>query len=318
MAHIACSRCGAPLELEVGQSIVRCEFCGAENEVGRSSPFAPPPPPAIYPLQPGAFLPARAPGNPAIVGVAVVLVMFVLAIAGAVMFLLVGRPTSSVPVAVTATPPKPVSPPTLRPPPTPRLMPLSAIHDIQIGIMDTPEVDVPGRIGADKSFDPVANWDWMQSIANAWWDDAKPFELHADPLATDGTADLTGQPNVDMTFVSKKCRAAVSARAQTATTSRDSSCTLRVAPKPAWVELAIESIAADFNAASASRPIGKPRCTLGQAFTALDKQGRLTKRPRYSVRYENNVFGSFFRISNGQNTASMPDLSISPSFCIAK
>ncbi|MEO8801394.1 MAG: hypothetical protein ABI551_26120, partial [Polyangiaceae bacterium] len=253
------------------------------------------------------------------VAVAVALVMLVLAVAGAVMFLVVDAPTTSAPIAMTATPPTPISPPLLPTPPTAPLTPLGEIHDVQLSTMDSLRVDAPGRVGTDPTaFDPIANWDWMQSIAAAWWDDAKPYELSADPIATNGTADLTNPLSLGMTFVSKKCRAAVAARAETATTADRSSCTLHVAPKASWVDVEMELIAADGNAASAARPISKPPCTFGSVFAALEKQGRLTKRPRYSIRYENDVFGNFYRISNGQNTASMPTVSISPSFCIAR
>ncbi|HEX7666335.1 MAG TPA: hypothetical protein VF407_17535, partial [Polyangiaceae bacterium] len=159
--------------------------------------------------------------------------------------------------------------------------------------------------------------DWMLSIAKAWWDDSVPYVLSADPVSTDGTADISGDsPSTSMTFLSKKCRAALAERAKTATKSQDSSCTLRVMPHADWVTVEIESIAVDFNPSSAQRPITKPPCTFGQAFTALAK--RITPRPRYAVRYENDFVGNPFRISSGRDTASMNDISISPTFCQSK
>jgi hypothetical protein len=75
-----------------------------------------------------------------------------------------------------------------------------------------------------------------------------------------------------MRFVSRECRVALKKAAETATKSANSSCTLdlEVRADGPWIE--ISPIAADFNPASASRPITKPRCTLGQAFAALEAQ----------------------------------------------
>lgn len=310
----ACSRCGAPLDRQPGMTMLRCQFCGAENDIG-----APPSPLAHFPADPYRPAPpiqtdeSQAQRVGAIVGVVIAIVTVAIVLP---LVAFSSRSTTTT-TTVRARPTATVAPiPTT---PAETHFALADIHDIQLGFAQDAKVDAPGRSGTATAFEPIANWDWMLSIAHAWWDDALPFELSADPLATDGTADISGpSPSTYMTFVSKKCRAAIQKRAETAATSHDSSCTLRVQPHADWVELSIESIAADFNSATAARPITKPPCTFGQALAALSAQKRLTVRPRYAIRYENYFVGNPFRVSNGKDTASMNGVSISPSFCKSK
>ena len=299
----ACSACGAPLDLTTYRPVIRCHFCGAENTRAVPNPFAATHP--VVPYRPPP--PAAARRSPAYVaaGVGVLAVCVILLTA-----LSVGRgargrttPTLVTPV-VTRT--KPVA------------VPLANLHGMPIPSMGAGvEVDAPGRIGPPTAFDPIANWDWAQTIANAWWPDAKNYGLSADAFGTDGLVDLTDEhTRVTYTFLSTSCRAAAARAAETATVSQDTSCTLEIDVKAGNPVLEISTIAVDFNSAEARRPVPKPPCTLAQAMAAVKK--KLTPRPRYSVRLDWDTFGMTYRIGNGHDTASMEDVEISPSFCKAK
>lgn len=308
----ACSACGAPLDLATYQPVLRCHFCGADNarSAAAASPFAAThavPPHRPPPPRQAQRLPAYLAVGIGIFTVCIAIPLVIAVRSGAPM----RAATTAVPVPTVPKSPAPTST-------KPAAVPLANLHGTPIRSMGAGvEVDAPGRIGPPTAFDPIANWDWAQSIANAWWPDAKSYGLSADAFGMDGLVDLTdAHARVTYTFLSKSCRAAAAKEAETSTTSHDTSCTLEIGVKAGNPVLEISSIAVDFNAAEARRPVPKPPCTLAQAMTTVKK--RLTPRPRYSARLVWNTWGMAYRISNGHDTASMDDVEISPSFCKPK
>ena len=245
------------------------------------------------------------------------LVAFGLVAGGAAFFLFAGRDSSSsttVVVPSVVAPTIPTGP--VEPPPTP----VSALHTTRLTWTTDVKVDAPGRIGALEAFDALANWDWAQSIATAWWSDAKPYQLVIDPVGPDGMIDLT-VPAVDSIpasakyhFVSNDCRASETKRAETEVKFEKSSCTLEVEVTGKGVSVRLDLIAADQG--GGSKPIARPPCGIGQVFSHLAATHKLTTRPTYSIWLENDVFGYRYSVSAGRGSAQMDALDVSPSFCV--
>lgn len=290
----------------------RCEFCGVENALEAPPPafvpppsaFVPPPPPAAGGSGAGVFL--------AVAGLALGGGI----IAAVVMGVTTSSNTTTVTTKTTTFTPVPPAIPTEPPP-----VPLARLHTTPIGWTGAVKVDAPGRVGTATQFDPLANWDWAHTIGNAWWPDAKLYELVADPIQKDGTVDLTGPdvmsipPHVEYHFVSQDCKAAEKKRAETESNFREASCSLAVEVKRDAVTVTMDLIGVDED--GRAHPIAKPPCSIADAFTYLDAN-KLTVRPTYQIRLVNDVFGYEYRVSNGLGSATFDGRDVSPTFCAKK
>jgi hypothetical protein len=181
------------------------------------------------------------------------------------------------------------------------------------------KIDAPGRVGTLQHFDPLANWEWAQSVGTAWWSDAKLYTLGADPIEKDGTVDLTGPetgsmpPEAEYHFVSHDCRASEKTRAETERDFKESSCSLSVRVHAKDVSVRLDLIAVD--AGGRSNPVPKPACTIAQAFTYLEDAHKLTARPTYAIGLDYDVFGYNYTVRAGRGAASMDGIDVSPTFC---
>ncbi len=309
MSVRVCSRCGAPLPSSAVR-YQRCEFCGVENDL--ELPQAPPPPQFVAPPP---YVPLPPPQSS---GAAVAIV---LGVSGVLLAMGIG-----VAVWAASTPPHPApawttttyTPPIPTGPSEPPPVPLAALHTTPLTWTSSVKVDAPGRVGPASAFDPLANWEWAQTIGTSWWPDAKLYELAADPIAKDGTVDLTGPessgigPHVEYHFVSQDCKAAEKKKAETESNFRESSCSLEIEVKAKTVEVDLDLIGVDGD--GRSKPIPKPPCSIADAFTYFDSK-KLTVRPTYQIRLEYDVFGYLYRVSNGIGSASFDAMDVGATFC---
>jgi len=204
-------------------------------------------------------------------------------------------------------------------PTEPKPVPLSALHATPLTWMADVKLDAPGRVGTLQHFDPLANWEWAESIGTAWWPDAKLYTLGADPIRKDGTTDLTGPsvdsmaPEAEYHFVSHDCRASEKTRAETEPNFKESSCSLALHVHATSVSVRLDLIAVDQG--GRSNPIAKPPCTIAQAFSYLEDTHKLTVRPSYAIGLDYDVFGNNYTVRAGQGAASMDSIDVSPTFC---
>lgn len=307
MSHRVCSRCGAPLPVSDAAS-QRCEFCGVENELTRAVPA---PPPGF--LAPSFEPPPQQP--PTSANPAVFVVFTILLVLGGVSAAFFTATSGSSSTVSSVTPPG-VPPGSTGEPP----VSVSALHTTPLTWMASVTIDAPGRVGALERFDPLANWEWAQSIGTAWWSDAKLFQLTADPIEKDGTVDLTGPsvssipPKVEYHFISQDCRASEKTRAETERAFKGSSCSLALEVDGAHVTVRLDLIAMDQG--GEAKPVPLPACSIAQAFAYLHAAHKLTPRPAYALRLVNDAFGYNYAVSAGQGSASMDGVDLSPTFCV--
>lgn len=235
---------------------------------------------------------------------------------GAAFFLFAGRDSTA---TATITVPSVVAPTIPTGPIEPPATPISALHTMHLTWTTDVKVDAPGRIGTLNQFDALANWDWAQSIATAWWPDAKPYQLVVDPVGPDGMIDLTVPPvdSIPATaryhFVSTDCRASETKRAETEVKFEKTSCTLEVEVTGTGVSVRLDLIAAD---QGGSKPIARPPCGIGQVFSHLAATHELTTRPTYSIWLSNDSSGNQYSVAAGRGSAQMDALDVSPAFCV--
>jgi hypothetical protein len=217
MSRLTCSGCGANLPAANPGSIVRCEYCGAQIQIGPGSLTR-----LIQAVQAQQqlqqdprVLAAMAAGAGVhkasrmmvyvIVGVSLVATVVPAIIIATTVMRATRAAQATMPSAPPPSPPPP--PPPVVEPPAPRLLrpaDLAALPPRAFAAIDT-----TGMIGTLDKFDPIANAPWAQWIASAWSPDAQLEGLHLRGVRIDGTLDATGESEkgqADYRFISKARR----------------------------------------------------------------------------------------------------------------
>ncbi len=291
-----CKNCGATIASATPGSIVRCEFCGVDEQI---------------PLPVSQFGGGGAYQHPQIVvarpSAAAMVIPF--AIVGVVMAMGVGfgvynsmrmqQAASEVTISQNIAEME-------RQQPTAPKVTLANIATIPTQGWET--LDAPGMVGTLDAFDVVANYSWAQKVGLAWKPDAAIMRIDVDRVGRDGLVNLKATPDasVEYRIFSPKCRKDY--EDTTATVDPHFQCELDIQIKnesgvivPTVLKTGDQLFTLKYD-----KEMKSPVCTLQQVMQKLDKAKKLPQKPVFNAWADQMDDGSsrwvIDQIISGQDT----------------
>lgn len=272
-----CKNCGARLAAATPGSIVRCEFCGAEEQI-----------PLPVSAFGGGFHPPVRPAPQVNTGpmVAVGIIVALVAIGGVVAgFVSQRKAEEQARVEALQQPDMPNIDQLMKEAQQPKAPKVNLSNIATIPTQGWETLDAPGMVGPLDAFDVVANYTWAQKVGLAWKPDAVVMRIDVDRVGRDGLVNLKATPDasVEYRLFSPKCRKDY--EDSTATVDPHFQCELDIEIKsesgvivPTVLKTGDQLFVLKYDTEMKS-----PACTLPQVMAKLDKAGKLPQKPVFNA-----------------------------------